>query len=95
MRVFEEMVLMGIFGPKKNEVTGRWRKLHDKRFHYLYSSLNVRLIKNKSVRWAENALCTSDNRNEYKVLAGNSGWKRQLERSSGRWKDNIIMSVKK
>jgi hypothetical protein len=89
------MVLKGIFGPKKNEVTGNWRKLHNKRFHYLYSSLKARLTKIKRVRWAETALYTSGNRNQYKVLARNSGWKRQLERSSGRWKDNIIMSVKK
>ena len=53
LRVFENMVLRRIFGPKRDEVTGDWRKLHNEEFNDLYCSPNiVRVIKSRGMRWA-------------------------------------------
>jgi hypothetical protein len=53
LRVFENRVLRRIFGPKRDEVTGEWRKLHNKELHDLYSSPSIiRIIKSKRMRWA-------------------------------------------
>jgi hypothetical protein len=53
LRVFENRVLRGIFGPKRDEVTGDWRTLHNEEFHNLYSSPNIiRMIKFRKMRWA-------------------------------------------
>jgi hypothetical protein len=51
--VFENRVLRRIFGPKRDEVTGEWRELHNKELRDLYSSPNIiRIIKSKRMRWA-------------------------------------------
>jgi hypothetical protein len=53
LRVFGNRVLRRIFGPKRDEVTGEWRKLHNEEFHDLYSSLTIlRVIKSRRMRWA-------------------------------------------
>jgi hypothetical protein len=53
LRVFENRVLRRIFGPKRDEVTGSWRKLHNEELHGLYSSSGiVRVIKARMMRWA-------------------------------------------
>jgi hypothetical protein len=57
-RVFENRVLRRIFGPKRDEVTGEWRRLHNKELHALYSSPNIiRVIKSRKLRWAEHVAC--------------------------------------
>jgi hypothetical protein len=51
--VFENRVLRRIFGPKRDEVTGKWRKLHNEELNDLYASPTiVRVIKSRSMRWA-------------------------------------------
>jgi hypothetical protein len=50
--VFENRVLRRIFGPKCDEVTGKWKKLHNEELHNSYSSLNIRKIKLRRLRWA-------------------------------------------
>jgi len=58
MRVFENRLLRRIFGPKRDEVTGEWRKLHNEELNDLYSSSNtVRVIKSRRVRWAGHLAC--------------------------------------
>jgi hypothetical protein len=53
LRVFENRVLRMIFGPKRDEITGEWRKLHNKELHDLYSSPSIiRIIKSRRMRWA-------------------------------------------
>jgi hypothetical protein len=53
LRVFENRVLKRMFGPKRDEVTGEWRKLHNEALHNLYFSLSIiRIIKSKWMRWA-------------------------------------------
>jgi hypothetical protein len=53
LRVFENRVLRVIFGPKRDEVTGGWRKLHNEEVHDFYSSPSIiRIIKSRGVRWA-------------------------------------------
>jgi hypothetical protein len=58
LRVFENRVLRRIFGPRRDEVTGDWRKLHNEGLYNLYSSPNInRMIKSRSKRWARHVAC--------------------------------------
>ena len=52
LRVFENRVLRRIFGPKRDEVTGEWRKLHNEELNDLNSPNMIRVIKSKRMRWA-------------------------------------------
>jgi hypothetical protein len=71
LRVFENRVLSGIFGPKREEVTGEWRKLHSGELHNLYSSPDIiRQIKSRRMRWAGHVARMGGGRNVYKVLVG-------------------------
>ena len=54
LRVFENRVLRGLFGPKKVEATGKWRKLYNEELNDLYCSPNiVQVIKSRRMKWAE------------------------------------------
>jgi hypothetical protein len=67
----ENGVLRRIFGPKRDEVTGEWRKLHNEELHILYWSPNIiRQIKSKRMRWAGHVARIGKERNVYKVLMG-------------------------
>jgi hypothetical protein len=78
--VFEIRVLRRIFGPKKDEVTGEWRKLHSEQLHILYSSQNIRQIKSRRMRWAGHVARMGEERNVYRVLMGKPEGKRPLGR---------------
>ena len=80
MRVIENMVLRRKFGPKRDEVTGEWRRLHDKAFHVLYSSPNIiRVIKSRRLRWAGHITRVGKRRSAYRVLVGKREGRNRLE----------------
>ena len=90
-RVFESRVLK-IFGPKRDEVTGEWRKLYNEELNGLYSSPNiVRVIKLRRMRWAVHVAHMEEERGMYSVLVGKPEGKRPLGRPKHRWEDNIKM----
>jgi hypothetical protein len=69
--VFENRMLRRIFGPKRDAVTGQWRKLHNGELHNLYSLTDIiRQIKSRRMRWAEHVAQMGEKRNVYSVLAG-------------------------
>jgi hypothetical protein len=69
--VFENRVLRRIYGPKRDEVTGEWRKLHNEELHNLYSSSNIiRQIKSRRMRWAGHVALMGEERKVYRVLVG-------------------------
>jgi len=75
------MVLRGIFGPKKDEVTGEWRKLNIEELNDLYFSPNiVRVVKSRRIRWAGHVARIEEGRGVYRVLVGTSEGKRPLGR---------------
>jgi len=84
--VFENRVLRRIFGPKRDEVTGEWRKLHNEELHNLYSSPDIiRQVKSRRMRWAGHVARMGEERKVYKVLVGKSEGKRPLGRPRRRW----------
>jgi hypothetical protein len=86
VRVFENRVLRRIFGPRRDEVTGEWRKLHNADLHILYYSPNIiRQIKSRRMRWAGHVARMREEGNLYRVLMG----KRPLGKSRRRWEDGI------
>jgi hypothetical protein len=92
--VFENRVLRKIFGPKRNEVTGEWRKLHNKELHHLYSSPSIiRIIKSRRMRWAGHVARIGQKKNAYRLLVGKPEGNRPLGRPRRRWVDNIKMDV--
>jgi hypothetical protein len=71
LRVFENRVLRRIFGPKRDEVTGSWRKLHNEELHGLYSPPSiVRVIKARRMRWVGHVACMGEVRGVYNILVG-------------------------
>ena len=79
--VFENMVSRRIFGPRRDEVTGEWRRLHNKKLNDLYCSPNnVRVIKSRRMRWAGHVARMGDERGAYRVLVGKPEGKRSLGR---------------
>jgi len=71
--VFENRVLREIFGLKRDEVTGEWRKLHNEELNDLYSSPGiVQVIKSRTMRWVGHVACMGESRDVYRVLVGKS-----------------------
>jgi hypothetical protein len=95
--VFENRMLRRIFGPKRDEVTGGWRKLHNEELHNLYSLPNIIImIKQRRMRWAGHVARRGEKRNvyEYRILARKLEGNIPLGRPRRRWVDNIQMDLR-
>ena len=94
LRVFDNMVLRRIFWPTRDEVTGKWRKLHNEELNELYSLPNiVRVIKLRRMRWAGHVACMGERTGVYRVLVGKPEGKRPLGRPRRRCEDNIEIDL--
>ena len=93
-RLFENMVLRRIFGPRRDEVMGEWRRLHNEVLNDLYSSPNiVRVIKWRRMRWAGHVARMGEERGVYRLLVGKPEGRRPLGRPRRRWVVNIRMDL--
>jgi hypothetical protein len=82
-----------VFGPKRDEVTGEWRKLHKEKLNDLYSSTNIfRVIQSKRMRWAGHVVRMGEERS-IQVLVDKPEGKRPLGRPRSRWDGNIKMDL--
>jgi hypothetical protein len=92
--VFENKVLRRIFGPKRDEVTGEWRKLHTEELHDLYSSPNiVWVIKSRRMRWVGHVAHMGEERGVFQGFCGKPEGKRPMGRARHRWEDNIMADL--
>jgi hypothetical protein len=92
--VFENRVLRGIFGPKRDGVTGGWRKLHNEELHDLYSSPSIiRIIKSRRMRWVGHVARMVEKRNVYRSLVRKTEGKRPHGRQRSRRIDDIKMDI--
>ena len=92
--MFENIVLSRIFGPRRDEVTGEWRRLHIEEVKDLYSIPNiVRVIKSRRMRRAGHVACMGEERRVYRVLVVKPEGKRPLGKPRLRWVDNIRMDL--
>jgi hypothetical protein len=88
-------VLRRIFGPKRDEGTGEWRRLHNKELYALYSSPNIiRVIKSRRLRLAEHIARVGARRSAYRIVVGKPEGRRPLGRPRRRWEDNIRMDLR-
>jgi hypothetical protein len=93
LRVFENRVLR-IFGPKRDEVTVEWRRLHSKELYALYFCPNIiRVIKSRKMRWVGHVARMGKRRGAYRVLVGKPEERKPLGRPRLRWKNNIKMDL--
>jgi hypothetical protein len=93
--VFENRAIRRIFGPKRDEVTGGWRKLRNEELHGFYSSPSIiRVIKARRMRWAGHVARMGEVRVAYNILVGRPEGRRPLGRPRRRWEDNIIMDLR-
>jgi hypothetical protein len=91
LRVFENRVLRRIFGRKRDEARGDWRRLYNEELNDLYSSPNIiRVIKSRRLRWAGHVARMGEERGAYRNLVG----RRPLGRPRRRWEDNIKMDIR-
>jgi hypothetical protein len=105
--VSDNRALRRIFGPKRDEVTGGWKKLHNEGLHNLYPSPSiirmnnmysspsiVRMIKSRRMRWAGHVARMGEKTNAYRILVGKPEGKRLLGTPRRRWVDNIKMDLR-
>jgi hypothetical protein len=92
--VFENRVLRRIFGPKRDEVTGGWKKLHNEELHNLYYSPSIiRIIKWRRMRWVGHVARMGERTKACRLLVGKPEGKKPLGRPRHRWVDNIKMDL--
>jgi hypothetical protein len=95
LRVFENRVLRRIFGPKSDEVTGEWRKLHNEELHNLCSSPDIiRQVKSRRMRWAGHVARMGEEKKSVQGFGGRARGKRPLGRPRRRWEDGIRMDLR-
>jgi hypothetical protein len=93
--VFENRVLRRIFGPKRDEVIGGWRKLHNEELHNLHCSPSIiRIIRSWRMRWVRHVARMGEKRNACRIFVGKPEGKRPLGRNRCRWEDNIKMDLR-
>jgi hypothetical protein len=94
LRVFENRVLRRIFGPKRDETTGEWRRLHNEELNDLYSSPNIiRAVKSRRMRWAGHVTRMGEKRGAYRILMGRPEGKRPFGRPRRSREENIKMDL--
>jgi hypothetical protein len=94
LRVIENRVLRRIFGPRRDGITGEWRRLHNEELNDLYSSPNiVPVIEPRRMRWAGHVACLWERKGVYRFLMGKPAGKRPLVRPRRRWDDNIKIDL--
>ena len=94
MRIFENRMLRRIFGPKRDEVTREWRKLHNEKLNDLYSRHSIfRVTKSRRMRWAGHVARMGEKRGLYSALVGKLEGTRPLGRPRLRWEDNIKIDL--
>ena len=94
LRVFQNSMLRRVFGPKRDEVTGEWRKLHNEEFRDLYSLPNImRVVKSRRMRCLGHVAHMGEGIGVHRVLVGKPKGKRPLGRPRHRWEDNIKMDL--
>jgi hypothetical protein len=87
-------LLQRIFGPKRDEVTGEWRRLHNEEFNDLYSSPNIiQVMKSRRMRWAGYVASMGEGRGACRILVGRPEGRRRLGRPRYRWEKNIKMDL--
>ena len=90
LKVSENRVLMRIFGPKRDEVTGEWRRLQNEELNDLHSfPIIIWVISSRGMIWAERVACMGERRGVYRDLVGKPEGKRPLRRPRRTWEDNI------
>jgi hypothetical protein len=94
LKVFENRVLRSVLGPKRDEVTGEWRRLHNEELYALYSSPDIiRVMKSRRLRWAGHVARLGERRGAYRALVGKREGRTPLGRPRRRWEDNIKMDL--
>jgi hypothetical protein len=92
--VFENRVLTRLFGPKRDEVKGEGKKIHNEGHNDLYSSPNIfRVMNSRRMRWVGHISRMGETRGAYRFLVGKPEGKRLLGRPRRRWEDNIKMDL--
>ena len=92
LRVFGNRVLGKVFGPKRDELTGEWRKTHNEELNDLYSLPNiVRVVKSRRMRWAGHVVRMGEDIVMHRVLVVKPEGKRPLGKPRRSWEDNIKM----
>ena len=94
LRVFQNMMLRKTFGPRRDEVTAEWRRLHNKELNDLYYSPNIMwVIKSRRMRWTGHVARMGEESGVYRVLVGKPEGRSPLGRPGRRWVDNIRMDL--
>jgi hypothetical protein len=83
-------MLRRIFGPRRDKVTAKWRKLHNEEHNYLYSASNIfRVIKSRKIKWAGHVSRMGYRKSVYRILVGKPEGKRPIRKTRHRWDNNI------